>query len=144
MLKKTVTYKNFNDEDVTETLYFNLNEMEITDWQYSNPDGLTMSEYLKKIYDIKDYAALYRIVKHFVLMSYGEKSADGKHFLKSDEIRKTFEMSAVFPVVFSEIMSSADNAAMFIKNCLPKRIVDAMPDSEDERAKLLKLANFNS
>ena len=38
MLKKTITYVDFNDQEITEDFFFNLSEAEISDWQYSNED----------------------------------------------------------------------------------------------------------
>lgn len=137
MLKKTITYVDFNDQEITEDFFFNLSEAEISDWQYSNEDGLTMSEYMQKIYETKNANKLYKLMKHLILMTYGEKSADGKHFRKSPEITSDFECSAAYPVLFSELMSDADKASEFIKACLPKSMVKHMPSTVEEAKKLI-------
>lgn len=138
MLKKTITYTNFNDDEVTETFWFNLTEAELADFQNSNPDGLSMTQYMQQIYDTKDTQKLYVLMKQILLMTYGEKSADGRHFRKSKEITDDFEHSAAYPVLFVELMSDANKASDFIMQCLPKKLRSSVPDDPAEVQALME------
>ena len=52
MLKKTVTYEDFNGVERTEDFYFNLTEAELVDMDMDENNGL--AEKLQKIIDSKD------------------------------------------------------------------------------------------
>ena len=130
MLKKTITYTDYNDEERTEDFYFALNKAELMEMQLSVNGGLT--ELLNKIVKEKDNAKLVQFFKKIVLDSYGEKSLDGKSFIKDEEIKKNFECSAAYPEIFMELAENADKAAEFINGIIPKSL---LKEIEAETAK---------
>ena len=88
MLKKTITYTNYNGIEVTEDFYFNLTKAEIMEMEMSTSGG--MAEMINKIVASQDAPAIIKIFKELILKAYGEKSADGKRFVKSEEISVAF------------------------------------------------------
>lgn len=82
MLKKTITYKDYNGVERTEDFWFNLNETEITEMELGVHGGYTAM--VNKIIATKDFPTLIKIFKDLVLAAYGEKSADGRMFIKED------------------------------------------------------------
>ena len=122
MLKKTLTYTDFNDEERTEDFYFNLTEAELADMEITTIGGLT--ETMEKISKAKDKPALAKIFKEFILKAYGEKSPDGKRFMKSDEIRKAFEETQAYSDIYMELATDADKASDFFKKILPSKLIN--------------------
>ena len=117
MFKKTIKYVDYNGEERKEDFFFNLNKSELLEMQMSQEGGLR--DYLIRIVDAKDTPELIKMFKRIILLAYGEKSDDGKHFMKSDEIRKKFECTEAYSELFMELATDSDAAAEFVNNLLP-------------------------
>ena len=89
MLKKTISYTDYDGNQRTEDFYFNLSKAEITEMELSMEGG--MRAYIKRIIAAKSQLELVKLFKDVVLKSYGKKSADGRLFMKNDTIRAEFE-----------------------------------------------------
>lgn len=122
MFKKQVTYEDFNGEEVTETLYFNLTEAELLELELTHSGGY--GEYLQQIVDAKDRATLVSIFKELILLAYGEKSPDGKAFMKSEEIAHRFQCTNAYNVLFMELATNDEAAAAFANGIVPKALLD--------------------
>lgn len=122
MFKKQVTYENFNGEEVTEVLYFNLSETELLELELKHPGGY--SDYLNQIIEAKDRATLVSIFKELILLSYGEKSPDGRSFMKSPEIAHAFECTNAYNVLFMELATNDEAASAFANGVIPKALLD--------------------
>ena len=118
MIKKTITYTDYNDKVRTEDFYFNLSKAELVDMEMSEEGS--MSEKLEKIVKEEDKAKIVAMFKDIVLKAYGEKSADGKRFMKSQEIRDGFVQTEAYSNLFMELASNAEAAAEFINGVIPK------------------------
>lgn len=129
MYRKKVTYTDFNGQEVTDTLYFNLTEVELMEMQLRNGD---MEEMLERISKSKDLYQIVSTIKYIICSSYGEKSLDGKRFVKSKELTDAFKASEAYSVLFTELMQDENAAAEFINGIMPARIQAA---AAAERAK---------
>lgn len=116
MLKKTITYKDFNDQERTETFYFNLTKAEVIEMEVEEDGGY--GEMLKRIAEAKDGRLIMKEFKTFILKSYGIKTPDGG-FEKSEEITKKFINSAAYSEIFTELCTDANAAAEFVKHVIP-------------------------
>ncbi len=119
MLKKTMTYEDFNGIERTEDFYFNLTEAELMEMELSVDGGL--AEMIQKIVAAKNAPAIIKVFKDLVLKAYGEKSADGKRFMKSDEIRMAFEQTPAYSQLFMELATDDVKAAEFVNGISPKQ-----------------------
>lgn len=117
MLKRTVKYTDFNDQQVEEVLYFNLTKAELLELEVSESDGF--GEGLQRIIAAKDNKALVAEFKRIILASYGKKSEDGKRFIKSKELREEFEQTAAYSELFMELATDDKAAADFIRGIIP-------------------------
>ena len=117
MLKKTITYTNYNGIEVTEDFYFNLTKAEIMEMEMSTSGG--MAEMINKIVSSQDAPAIIKIFKELILKAYGEKSADGKRFVKSEEISVAFSQTEAYSQLFMELATDADAAAKFVNGIVP-------------------------
>ena len=120
MLKKTVTYSDYNGVERTEDFYFNLTKAEIVELEMGTTGGL--AEMLDKIVKTKDGAAIIRILKDIVLKAYGIKSADGRRFIKNDEVRDDFAQTEAYSIIFMELATDAEEAAKFVNGIVPSNI----------------------
>ena len=118
MFSKTITYTDFNDVERTETFYFNLSKSEIAEMQMTTEGGL--GEKLQKIIDSKDQAEIFKMFKYLILKAYGEKSADGKQFVKSEALSEAFSQTAAFDEFFMELGTDSKAAQTFVNGIIPK------------------------
>lgn len=121
MLKKTVTYTDYNGEQQTDVCYFHLNKAELGKLQM-RMDGKFL-DHIQALVERKKIGFLYDFFYNLLLDSYGERDVSGKKFNKSDEIRADFENSIAFSELLMEIISSVDNMSAFTKGILPPDMV---------------------
>lgn len=123
MYKKTVAYTNLNGEQVTESLYFNLSKRDALKvfGKYTNGtlDEKTLQLYLDKLKDSKDVVKMISFIEDVILSAYGEKSEDGKYFMKDNVIRTRFENSVAYAEVFEELFTNPKELNEFIKGIFP-------------------------
>ena len=117
MLKKTITYTDYNDVERTEDFYFNLTKAELMEMEMGAVGGL--SGMIEKIVSAKDSPAIIKVFKELVLKAYGEKSADGKRFIKSKEISDAFSQTEAYSQLFMELATDADAASKFVNGIAP-------------------------
>lgn len=123
MLKKTITYTDYNGSERTEDFYFNLSKAEVMEMEMSTSGGL--AEMISRIVAAQDAPAIIKIFKELVLKAYGEKSPDGKRFVKSDELATAFSQTEAYSQLFMELATDADAAAAFVNGIVPKDIQPA-------------------
>lgn len=117
MLKKSITYTDYNEVTHTETYYFNLSKAECMEMEMSTSGGLT--EMINKIIETQDVPAIIKIFKDLILKAYGVKSPDGKRFIKSEEISTAFAQTEAYSVLFMELATNAEEAAAFVNGIMP-------------------------
>lgn len=134
MLKKTISYTDYDGNKRVEDHYFNLSKAELSEMELSIDGGL--ASMLKRIVAADDRPAIIKIFKDIILKSYGEKSPDGKRFIKSEEMSTAFSQTEAYTELFMELSSDADAAAAFINGIIPADMAEkaasmqALPASE--------------
>ena len=128
MLKKTITYTDYNGSERTEDFYFNLTKAEVMEMELSVNGGL--AEMIRKIIASQDTPSLVKIFKDLVLRAYGEKSADGKRFIKNEELKNEFVQTEAYSQLFMELATDADAASNFVNGIVPADVRDAANKSE--------------
>lgn len=117
MLKKTMTYVDYNGVERTEDFYFNLTKAELMEMELGISGG--MAEMLQKIVASQDAPEIIRIFKDLVLKAYGVKSPDGKRFIKNAELRAEFEQTNAYSDLFMELATDATAASNFVNGIMP-------------------------
>ena len=120
MLKETIKYTDFNGVDREEDFYFNLTKAELMEMELGTTGGLT--ELIQKAVQTKDAPVIIKVFKDLILAAYGEKSADGKRFIKNDEIRESFAQTEAYSVLFMKLASDDKAAAKFVNGIVPADI----------------------
>lgn len=117
MLKKTISYTDYNGVERKEDFYFNLNKAELMEMELGTVGGYT--EMIQKIIDAQDTPSLIKIFKELVLKAYGVKTADGRGFHKSEKLRDEFVHTEAYSDLFMELATDADAAAKFVNGIIP-------------------------
>lgn len=126
MLKKTITYTDYNGTERTEDFYFNLSKAEITEMEMSIDGG--MVEMINKIVAAKSAPEIIAVFKKLILQAYGEKSPDGKRFIKSEELSTAFSQTEAYSNLFMELSTNDVEAANFVNGIMPA--VDKKADNK--------------
>ena len=117
MLKKLITYTDLNGVERTEEFYFNLTKPEVIKMQGSVKGGYDVR--LKGIAAELSGAAIIEFFEDLIMRSYGEKSEDGRRFMKSEEISKAFMETPAYEVLFEELITDDNAAADFVNAIMP-------------------------
>ena len=117
MLKKTITYTDYNGAERTEDFYFNLTKAEIMEMELSTTGGL--AEMIQRVVAAQDAPAIIKVFKDLVLRAYGEKSPDGKRFIKSEEIATAFSQTEAYSILFMELATDSEAASKFVNGIVP-------------------------
>lgn len=125
MLKKTITYEDYNGNTITENFYFNLSKAEIMEMEMTTAGGL--AEMIQNIVDAKDTPAIIKVFKDLILKAYGEKSPDGKRFVKSEEISRAFSQTEAYSQLFMELATDENAAAKFVNGIVPSDTKPSIP-----------------
>ena len=120
MLKKIITYTDYNGIERTEPFYFNLSKAELMEMELGVTGGMT--EMLDKIIAAKDAPSLMKTFKEMIMKAYGVKSDDGKRLIKSEELSIAFTQTEAYSVLFMELITDDKAAADFVNGIIPNEI----------------------
>lgn len=124
MLKKTISFTDYNGAERKEDFYFNLSEAECLEMEMSVQGGLI--EKINRIIAAQDNPSLFALFKDLVLKAYGEKSADGRKFLKFDgngrRLSDDFQQTEAYSILIMELATNAEIAAEFVNGIIPKKV----------------------
>lgn len=129
MIKWKIKYVDYNGDEQEEDFYFNLNKAEVMEMDLSANGAY--SEYLQRIVDQRDGKKIAEEFKRLILKSYGEKSPDGRRFVKSEEKSNEFMQTEAYSELYMQLATEPGAAEKFITGVLPK--VDQNPVPEEKR-----------
>lgn len=122
MLKKTIAYTDYEGTEREEEFYFNLTESELMVMELSEEGGL--KKMMEKIVKEKNRPKLIEIFQKMIKMSYGEKSPDGRRFIKSEALSEAFAQTPAYDKLFMELATNEDAAINFIRGIVPPEMSD--------------------
>ena len=132
MLKHTMTYPDFNDNQVTKTFYFNLTKAEIIELEADTPGGFGAQ--LQRIVESGSVPDMIKEFKNIILLSYGVKSDDGESFVKSEDLRQKFVSTAAYAELYTKLATDDKFAVEFITAVLPSDIQEEIKKANTIRA----------
>lgn len=126
MFKKTVTYKDYNGDENTETFWFHLSEAEVTTIEYEAVTNRTLGlvDMIEKIVADMSGKDMIAIIENLVAKSYGVRSTDGKRFMKSDELYAEFKSTGAYSKIFFQLQTDADFLVEWFDGLLPENMVE--------------------
>ena len=131
MFKDRRTYTDYNGVSRTEDFYFNLTEAEVIEMEMGTTGGL--ADMITHIVEAQDTASIIKIFKELILKAYGEKSADGKRFVKSEELATAYSQTEAYNQLFMELATDSDKASKFVNGIIP--------NVEKKQATVVPIAN---
>jgi hypothetical protein len=123
MIKKTLTYTDYDGNERTEDFYFNLSKAELMEMDFSASGG--MEKMIKRIVDAQDTKRIIEVFKDIILKSYGEKSADGRRFIKVSDGRRLaedFAQTEAYSELYMELATNDKAATEFINGVIPQSL----------------------
>lgn len=124
MLKKTIKFIDFNGNEATEDLYFNLSKFEVT--KFMAKYGGDLEAFAEELIQQKDLSKMVEFIQDLLTSSYGHKSMDGKHFVKNAQVREEFENSIAYAEIFELLLTDPNEAQNFITEV----VANAMANSK--------------
>lgn len=122
MLKKTITYNDYDGNARTDDFWFNLSQAELAEMDVESGG---MQKRLEMISSTNDPKEIMRIFKDIIMRAYGERTADGK-FRKVDSngyrLANDFVQSEAYSELFFELFNDANKASEFMISLLPKNV----------------------
>ena len=138
MLTKTVKYTDYNGNERTETLNFNLTKAEIAEMELSMPGGMSVT--VQRIIEAQDTKELIAIFKDLLLSSYGVKSLDGRRFIKNEQLREEFSQTEAYSEMFMELATNAEAASEFINKIIPTDMQEQLKNMPEDVKKQIEMA----
>ena len=117
MLKKTITYEDFNGETVSEDFFFHLSKAELVELEMSHDGGLSSA--IQRIVETEDNKRIIEEFKNIILTAYGKRSDDGRRFVKNQEFRDEFVSTEAYSELFMELVTDTHAAIEFINGIIP-------------------------
>lgn len=125
MIKKTITYKDLDDNDVTETFEFHLSRAEMAEMALAKEGKAGgFDVWVRTLINSQDGEVLTQTFKQILLSTVGKRSDDNRRFVKNDEIRNNFLHSDAYSMLFMELMTDAEKVSEFINGVVPTNMRD--------------------
>lgn len=128
MFKKLIKYTDYNGNEREENFYFGLNKAEIMDMEFSVAGG--MREMIQLIVARQDIPKIMESFRQLIRMSYGEKSPDGRQFIKNEKLTDAFVQTEAYVNLYMELIGDAKKASDFINGILPADVLAGMAKEE--------------
>lgn len=133
MLKKLIKYTDYDGRERSENFYFYMSKAELMEMELSTVGG--MQNLIQLIIDKQDIPKIMEAFKTIILKAYGEKSPDGRRFVKSQELSEAFSQTEAYSNLFMELITNAEAAAAFINGIVPNDVAQAAAMAKAEREK---------
>jgi hypothetical protein len=122
VLKKTITYKDFNGNEVSEDFFFHLSKAELVELEMSHDGGLSSA--IQRIIETEDNKRIIEEFKNIIMTAYGKRSDDGRRFIKNQELRDEFASTEAYSELFMELVTDTDAAVEFINGIIPQGMTE--------------------
>lgn len=123
MLKKVIEYVDYDGNKRKEEFYFHLNKAEVIEWLMTTGD-YTLDKVLERIAKTRNGKEIMATFRDLIYRSYGEKSLDGRRFIKTEEVKQNFMETEAYSVLFTELVSDGKKAGEFVNGIVPKDLAD--------------------
>lgn len=134
MLVKKIRYTDYKGQVREEEFFFNYSRADASRLVMSTKEGL--EEFLKRIAREEDRTKMFGFLEEFILKAYGEISADGRQFVKSDELSRSFSQTEAYSILLMELLDGGDKAISDFINAVVPKPEEVPQKNEDEKPAL--------
>lgn len=142
MLERTFTYTGFDGKEHKDTWCFYLSKADILEIHLGTYVGLDVL--IQRLIDAQNGKEIMAIIKEIILKSVGHPSADGRRFIRNQEIRDEFEQTEAFSELFEELILDSDKALEFVASVVPAEMGKYMRATKAENEDSEDVASDNS
>lgn len=132
MLERVFTYTGFNGKEYKDTWGFYLSKADLLEIHLGTYVGLDVL--MQRLIDAQNGKEIMAIVKEIILKSVGRPSADGRRFIRNQELREEFEQTEAFSQLFEELVLDGEKALDFIASIVPAEMGEKMRAARAEEA----------
>lgn len=118
MLKKEITFVDFDGNTQTETHYFNFSASELAKTEMGDSDQSLYSR-IQTIIASNNNAQIIGLFEEVISDSYGVRSEDGKRFIKSKQASEEFLQTPAYDTMFMEMLTDVNAAVEFMNGIMP-------------------------
>jgi hypothetical protein len=136
MFKKTITFEDFNGVEHTKDFYFHIPSPEVTAWLQPGSEFMQRLDRVQKSDQVTQVLAFY---KDIITQACGVRSEDGMRFIQTPEAKSELIDSPALDELLLELMLNPAGPFNFLKNLLPKKILDKVGDDIEQAIKELGL-----
>lgn len=133
MFSRTFEYTGYDGQPHKDTWWFNLSEAELYKLELSNLGG--MNGMMNRLLRESKPGEIVEVFESLILSAVGERSVDGRKFIKNQEIRDDFYQSKAYSDLFVELVSSGEKLAEFLKGAIPAEVAAELAKAEEEKSK---------
>lgn len=126
-----VKYEDYDGNERSRELYFNLTQSEIIKLQNTVKGGI--DSYYKTLLNENDNVKIYECFEELVKLAYGKKSPDGENFNKSPEIFEEFKSSMAYDAFMEFLLTTEDGASRFITGIMPAKLMARLNTPEGKK-----------
>ena len=130
MIKRTINYTDFDGNKREEVAYFNMTRTELLAYSFDLPDDLSdelkdpdkakIEEMSARLLEKMGRKGIFNFVKDFVFRAYGQKSPDGRRFIKSEALSTEFTQTLAYDEFMIDLFSDdGTKASEFINGLIP-------------------------
>lgn len=128
MIKKTITFEDYEGEQRTKDFYFHMNQVEFAKLNGEVPGGL--EHRINEIIQDQDQDAMLRIIDLLVSRSYGERDSEDGSFTKVGKngrpLFEKFINTSAYDNLIIELVSGEKNILNFLSGIMPKSIQEKL------------------
>lgn len=135
MLRKEITFTDYNGVEKTMPFYFNINKTEMVDMEIRTPQGYEQK--VRSLLKENDRVKIYDFFKNFIKMTYGVKSEDGSAFVKNDKVFEEFTYSPAYDQLILDFLNDPDSITAFIEGVMPKMTKEEQAEYDKRRKDLI-------
>lgn len=142
MFTKTITYTDYDGNERTENFLFNMSKAEILEMEMSKDGG--MKQLLEKIVQAQDIPKITYYFKQIILKGYGEKSPDGKRFIKNEELSTAFSQTEAYSNLYIELATNTEAGIEFVNALFPEKLINEIREAyeKNQEKNNAKIANL--
>ena len=130
MLKKTITYTDYNGNEKTMECHFHLSKKDLMEMEFSTEGG--MKNAVEQIVEKEDVKGLADLIKEIILNSYGELTEDDRFIKVKDGKRLSddFEQTEAFSELYFELNTNENSLVDFVNGIIPANLRQEIASKE--------------
>ena len=132
MFGRTFSYTDYNGNPRKDTWYFNLTKAELMKMELGAWGGL--DALLKRLIREEKPEKIVDMFEKIILGAVGEKSPDGRRFIKNEQIRQDFYQTQAYSDLFFELVTDPEKLTAFLKGAIPEDLAKKIDEKDQAEA----------